>query len=197
MHIRECCSQVICEKCYREAMVTEIHRYGMVRKWQCPNPDCKKRDESRDPDDRESIYYYDPDISEYEYEAEVEEKAEAEAEEKAECIVCYSEAERSGNTRKCCSQVVCSSCIREIVHTNIEGEGNIHILCPNPDCKDGVITKDTVIGHISGLTKEKYNRLRLQESMDSNRKTCPNCSVTLSFLLHCQHYCMGRMPNIK
>ena len=23
------------------------------------------------------------------------------------------------------------------------------------------------------------------------------CSVTLSFLLHCQHYCMGRMPNIK
>lgn len=116
---------------------------------------------SHDPD---YSIYYDLDISEC-----------ATDEEAAECIVCYSEIERFRNTRECCSQVVCPSCIKEIVHTNIEGEGNIHILCPNPDCKEGVITRDVIMCHISALTKEKYDRLRLQETGDANKKTCPNC----------------------
>ena len=93
----------------------------------------------------------------------------------ADCIVCFSEVASHTNTRKCCSQVVCKTCIKEIVRTSVEDEGKVHILCPNPECKDGVITTDEILANISGGTKERFDKLRQKENESNSCKTCPNC----------------------
>lgn len=95
----------------------------------------------------------------------------------AECIVCFDEVNEQSNKRSCCSQVICKNCIREIVRTNIEDEGNSHILCPNPECKKGVVRREEILKYISGETKEKYERFRLRGSGETDKKTCPNCCL--------------------
>lgn len=100
----------------------------------------------------------------------------------ADCIVCFSEVVSCTNTRKCCSQVVCRTCIKEIIRTSVEDEGKVHILCPNPECKDGVITTEEIIVNISGTTKKRFDKLRQKENENSSCKTCPNCG----FLTECK-----------
>ena len=96
---------------------------------------------------------------------------------KAECIVCLDQVDQMLHTRRCCSQVVCQNCTREIVRTAIESEGKAHIPCPNPDCERGAIERDEIIKHVSGDLREKYERFRLQESGERGKKTCPNCCL--------------------
>ena len=96
---------------------------------------------------------------------------------KSECIVCFAEVVERRNKRKCCSQVVCQDCIKEIIRTSIEDEGQSHITCPNPECEKGAIGREEILKHISGETKEKYERFRLQEEGGSDKKTCPNCCL--------------------
>lgn len=118
-------------------------------------------------------------------------RAECSSQPSVECIVCCSKVESLTNMRKCCSQVICKSCIKEIVRTNIEDEGIKHILCPNPECQNGVITMDEILSSVSGRTKEHFHKLRLQESEDSTRKTCPNCCLLT------EHKVPGRFRRYK
>lgn len=93
------------------------------------------------------------------------------------CIVCYSEINEAKNRRMCCLQAVCKTCLQEIARTNIEDEGKIHILCPNPDCEGGVMTREEILSLVQDDTKQRYEQLRMLESENSNRKTCPNCCL--------------------
>lgn len=92
------------------------------------------------------------------------------------CIVCFNEVSEARHKRTCCSQVVCRDCVRQIVHFNIEDEGRIYITCPNPECKNGVIGADEVMMVTSGSTKEKYERMKAEDT-GGKKKTCPNCCL--------------------
>ena len=94
------------------------------------------------------------------------------------CIVCYIEETdfiTNSTQRKCCKEFVCQECISTIIHTNIENEGQTFISCPNPSC-DGAIEKDEILSHITGKTKEKFDRLRTEAEGSNTKKACPNCS---------------------
>lgn len=91
-----------------------------------------------------------------------------------ECIVCYKELSGYKQKRSCCSEMVCRECMEGIIRTNIESEGKTYITCPNPEC-EGVITREEIVKYIDGSTKDKYERLRLNETGTKNRKTCPYC----------------------
>ena len=91
------------------------------------------------------------------------------------CIVCYDTVYGRSSERTCCKKSVCSSCISTIIHTNIE-EGLIFIQCPNPECQRGAITREEVLKHTHGRTRELYERMRLEAENDETKRACPNCS---------------------
>ncbi len=97
--------------------------------------------------------------------------------EPSECIVCYDEVTRKSQQfkRSCCSEVVCRSCMAEVVKTNIHSEGRVQIMCPSPDC-DGVVTREEIIDLVDRPTMDKYERLCANQEVSKFRKTCPNCN---------------------
>jgi len=94
-----------------------------------------------------------------------------------ECIVCYGEMmfQSMQCERPCCSERVCTSCLVEIIRTNVLSEGKVHIACPNPDC-EGLITRKEILALSDKSTREKYECLCANQSITKNRKTCPNCN---------------------
>lgn len=160
--IQHCCSTAICAECVINSL---LNNPELTLPVPCLNPNCASS----------CMDLYES----------------AEDSPKAECIVCFDKVTERSNKRKCCRQVICKGCIREIIRTNIEDEGKSHILCPNPECKKGVIGREEILKYISGETKEKYERFRLQESGETDKKTCPNCCVIT------QHKLPGRFRRYR
>ena len=170
--LQECCSTIACSVCLSHTFshVYSQENYDLLKEsfddfsLPCINPSC-----------RLYLAYGDFNVSKN----------------MVTCIVCFDEIPERKNKRKCCSEAVCKSCIQQIIRVNVEDEGNIHIVCPNPDCKAGVITQEEALKHLSGEAREKYQRLQLLECGEDGRKTCPNCCLIT------EHKLPGRFSRFK
>ncbi|XP_077990328.1 E3 ubiquitin-protein ligase RNF217-like [Glandiceps talaboti] len=93
-----------------------------------------------------------------------------------ECQICLVVSDL--HLRTCCTMPVCDSCLQEYFSVQVN-QKIVKVPCPNPQCH-AFVSRDEIIFHLDGTTREKFHRFLIEANKEPHMKTCPRCSHLFS-----------------